>query len=205
MYIIDKNKPYSQDDFSYHNFIHLSPDEIVMVLNWRNHPSVRKWMLNTNIIEIENHLNFINSLKDREDCYYWLVYRNSEAVGVVSVTNIDNENLSCESGFYLNPERINQGDGFDFTLSFQKLIFMEFKFEHLVGIILKTNKYAIINALFFGAKIIKEVLIADMEYYITYVSKKDFCSNLDIKADKKQFAQFVYSIKKGSISIKTND
>ena len=42
-----------------------------MILKWRNHPDIRKWMYNQDEIKFEEHLNFIDSLKLRKDKLYF--------------------------------------------------------------------------------------------------------------------------------------
>ena len=55
------------------NFIDLELKEKEMILEWRNHPDIRKWMYNQDEIKFEEHLNFIDSLKLRKDKLYFLV------------------------------------------------------------------------------------------------------------------------------------
>ena len=55
------------------NFIDLKLEEKEMILKWRNHPDIRKWMYNQDEIKFEEHLNFIDSLKLRKDKLYFLV------------------------------------------------------------------------------------------------------------------------------------
>ena len=45
------------------NFIDLELEEKEMILKWRNHPEIRKWMYNQDEIKLEEHLSFIESLK----------------------------------------------------------------------------------------------------------------------------------------------
>ena len=65
------------------NFIDLSLEEKIMVLGWRNHPEIRKWMYNQDEIKLEEHLNFIDSLKLRKDKLYFLVKKEDEFIGVI--------------------------------------------------------------------------------------------------------------------------
>ena len=45
------------------NFIDLSQEEKMMILEWRNKIDIQKWMHTQNDISLEEHLDFINSLK----------------------------------------------------------------------------------------------------------------------------------------------
>ncbi len=83
------------------NFIELSDDEKKMVLTWRNHSNIRKWMYTQDEISLENHLNFIESLKTRDDKLYFVVEKDEKYIGVIYFYNF--ENGSCEFGLYSNP------------------------------------------------------------------------------------------------------
>ena len=53
------------------NFIDLKLEEKEMILKWRNHPEIRKWMYNQDNITLENHLKFIEELKIKDDQLYF--------------------------------------------------------------------------------------------------------------------------------------
>jgi len=83
------------------NFTDLTLDEKKMVLSWRNHPDVKKWMYNNNDITIENHLSFIENLKDSKDKEYFTVKQDNEYIGVIDFTGINNPEIFF--GLYSNP------------------------------------------------------------------------------------------------------
>lgn len=85
------------------NFIDLTLEEKKMILSWRNHPSIKRWMYNNDDILLENHLNFIETLKSCADKLYFLVKQNSSYIGVIDFTNINKESKSSEFGLYANP------------------------------------------------------------------------------------------------------
>ena len=88
-----------------------------MILEWRNHPSVRANMYNMAIISEEEHLAFIDSLRQKDDKRYFLVQEGKEAVGVIDFNSISN--ISTKLGIYANPFRTQKGTG---TLLMQTLI-----------------------------------------------------------------------------------
>lgn len=55
------------------NFTLLSKDELLMILERRNHPEVRKWMAHTAPITPEEHLRYCASLKNRPEILQLLV------------------------------------------------------------------------------------------------------------------------------------
>jgi len=89
------------------NFTDLSFNEKIMVLEWRNHPQTRKWMYTQDEISLENHMNFIESLKTREDKLYFVMKQEDEYLGVIDFYNFEN-NL-CEFGLYSNPNTSSVG------------------------------------------------------------------------------------------------
>ena len=46
-------------------------------------------MYNTGIISEQDHLSFIENLRNREDCYYWCVYDNEKPIGVVNIIDVE--------------------------------------------------------------------------------------------------------------------
>lgn len=84
------------------SFTDLSDAEIIMVLSWRNHPTIRCWMLHPHEISMEEHLQFIESLKNRSDKRYFLVQDDAHYLGVVDLNTITPD--SAELGIYANPD-----------------------------------------------------------------------------------------------------
>ncbi len=82
------------------NFIDLTLEEKTMVLQWRNHKNVKQWMYNTNEILLEDHFNFIDSLKLTKNKLYFLVKQDDKYIGVIDFTSIAES--SCDFGLYAN-------------------------------------------------------------------------------------------------------
>jgi len=83
------------------NFINLTLDEKKMIISWRNHPSIKQWMYHDNDIMLENHLAFIESLKKSTDKLYFVVKQDSEYIGVIDFTELNNPEIYF--GLYANP------------------------------------------------------------------------------------------------------
>ncbi|MFA6192482.1 MAG: UDP-4-amino-4,6-dideoxy-N-acetyl-beta-L-altrosamine N-acetyltransferase [Sulfurimonas sp.] len=92
------------------NFIELTLEEKMMILSWRNHTSVKQWMYNDNEITLENHLRFIESLKNCKDKLYFLIQNHHTYIGVIDFTNIHENRQSCEFGLYANIELKGMGN-----------------------------------------------------------------------------------------------
>ncbi len=84
------------------NFIQLDYDEKLMILEWRNHSETSKFMINKKI-ELKEHLNFINSLKENKTKLYFLV----DDIGVIDFTNITDK--KADIGLYKNPNKQKVG------------------------------------------------------------------------------------------------
>jgi UDP-4-amino-4,6-dideoxy-N-acetyl-beta-L-altrosamine N-acetyltransferase len=84
------------------NFVNLSLDEKKMVLDWRNHPNIKKWMYTQEDITLNNHLKFLEQLAENKDKLYFLVKKNQKFIGVVDFYNFYNK-TSAEFGLYSNP------------------------------------------------------------------------------------------------------
>ena len=91
------------------NFIDLKLEEKEMILKWRNHPDIRKWMYNQDEIKFEEHLNFIDSLKLRKDKLYFLVKKEDEFIGVIDFLDLDKKEIFY--GIYSNPNSKIMGVG----------------------------------------------------------------------------------------------
>ena len=87
----------------YVNYIDLSDAEKSMVLQWRNHDNVRKWMHNTEPIALRHHLAFIDSLKRSKNRIYLLVKQRGIAIGVIDFTVIDRDRKSAHIGLFSDP------------------------------------------------------------------------------------------------------
>ena len=83
------------------NFINLDESEKKLILNWRNSEVIRNNMFNNQIIEINNHINWLNNLKKNEHNKYYLVFFDEIPKGVVYYNNLDFINKKGEWGFYL--------------------------------------------------------------------------------------------------------
>lgn len=138
---------FRKEYYTYKNFVDLSYQEKILVHNWRNNDSIRKWMFNQDAILLNDHLQFIQSLTNSKTKKYWLVLRNKKPVGTTSIIDIIGN--CAEWGYYIGPEYHETSTGVEFyyfTLSF---LFDNIKLEKVYGYELRTNKGASsLNSLF---------------------------------------------------------
>ena len=84
-----KETPLSYKSYSLINFIQTNDKEKELILKWRNSDEVRQWMVNKSIITLEEHYNYIDSLKDKKDKLCFLVKEEENYLGIVEFDEID--------------------------------------------------------------------------------------------------------------------
>lgn len=158
---VDKFSIYTQNGYGFKNYAMLSDNEVKEIWRWRNDESIRKWMFHSEVIPLEKHLFFIESLKKRVDCYYWLVFRNSKPIGSVYLQDIERE--SGDFGYYTQPGL--KGEGFGLVKEGLNFIFNILGFEKVVLSVDKTNKLAIALDLFLGFVFDREEVVEGRSYF----------------------------------------
>lgn len=125
------------------NFTCLHATSIKLVLQWRNHESVRKWMLNNSIISISEHRAFIESLRNSTDKCYFMVQLNKTPIGVVDFYRINSETGICYYGYYLKPENIGSSLGLLLEFIVAEYAFSDLKMSTLMAETMPNNTQAL--------------------------------------------------------------
>jgi UDP-4-amino-4,6-dideoxy-N-acetyl-beta-L-altrosamine N-acetyltransferase len=129
-------------------FTKLTEKEKIMVLNWRNHPEISRFMINKKI-GIKEHFRFIESLKKDKSKKYFLV----NDIGVVYFNDIKND--MAVVGLYKNPDKNKVGKKL-----MEKLIdygFNELRLKRLILYVFEDNTKAINLYKKFNFKKIKQL------------------------------------------------
>jgi len=134
-------KSYIAAPFVFKNYVDLTTDEAIEVLECRNDINVRKWMTSTEEIPLENHLKFIEGLKRSEKNFYWAVYKNDKFIGGFSLSGMDD--YSANPGIFLNPIFIGSGIGIQIAICSIDLHFTQLGMKSLYSVVQKENKNAI--------------------------------------------------------------
>lgn len=146
------------------------------VRQWRNKEEIRKSMLTQHIISKEEHLQWIEGLRHRNDWKFWVIYFNNVPIGSVYLQNMDYENLSSEWGFYIGEEEY-KGKGLSkaVLLKLLEIFFNEMKFNVLFTKILSGNIVALSLYRKFKFKEMEKVSFEDKrEIVILSFSKEDW-------------------------------
>lgn len=81
----------------------LSDDDLEIVLQWRNHKDIRKWMVNTDVITLSDHLSWFERNKNRTDRLFYIFEYQNQPQGYVSFVLVPNS-TAYEWGFYIKPD-----------------------------------------------------------------------------------------------------
>ncbi len=151
------------------NFSNLSLAEQKMILEWRNNPSVRKWMFSQEVIDLKSHINYISSLKDNKDKIYFLVKQFSNCLGVIDFTQITTK--SAYIGLYSNPDLKGVG-----TILMKNIIeygFGKLNVENLLSEVFSDNQKAISLYKKFNFKEIDRKLVDSREVILMELNNEN--------------------------------
>lgn len=124
------------------NFINLNNEEILIVRNWRNNESIKKWMYSDHIISLSEHNKFLKELKKDNKNFYWLVKdKNDVYKGVVYFNRADFKNKNAYMGIYSNPDM--KGVGQFLLEALKEVAFENFGFNFLKLEVIESNQKAI--------------------------------------------------------------
>jgi UDP-4-amino-4,6-dideoxy-N-acetyl-beta-L-altrosamine N-acetyltransferase len=93
------------------DFVDLAQKEALMILGWRNHENIKKWMHSQDEISAEAHLNFIDELQFSKSQQYMVVKKDNKYVGVVDFEKIDDTSKEYNFGLHANPFEKIAGTG----------------------------------------------------------------------------------------------
>ena len=113
-------------------FQDLSLKEKKEVLNWRNHPEIRKWMIDKSEISLKNHLNFIDNMPENK------IYLKVKDLGVVNFKIL---NEKVELGLHKNPYKNKVGN--DLLKMAVDYAFNELKAKKIILYVFEDNLKAI--------------------------------------------------------------
>lgn len=184
----------TSDFYSFKRFTSLTKTEIQLIWKWRNHIEIRKWMYNDKIIPIENHIQFIDELKNNPAKQYWLVQRRNIDVGVMSVVDIKEK--SGEWGYYIAPEFHEKNLGVEFYYYGLEYLFCMMEMERLYGYALVKNIAAnSLNDLFgFDKELVKkEIDGITSDFYFRNLNREIFLNKIQNDSKILKLLDFTYS------------
>jgi UDP-4-amino-4,6-dideoxy-N-acetyl-beta-L-altrosamine N-acetyltransferase len=85
-------------------------EDLHQVLEWRNKEHIRRNMYNEDLITLDQHYKWFESLQLNTNKETYLFYLNGIPKGIINL-NIDIVNAKCDWGFYLGEESVPKGTG----------------------------------------------------------------------------------------------
>ena len=159
------------NNFIFKNFVKLNENEKKLILKWRNSNRVRLKMNQQDVISLDSHLRWINTLKERRDYEYYLFYVNNLPAGVFNFANI--KNGECECGSYIGNEDFI---GYGILLNYLGFChaFDELSIKRINITVLKNNKrvYQMHKTIFKA----KDCSNNENKYFL-YINKDDWYYN----------------------------
>jgi len=128
-------------NLTFENFVTLSKKDLEEVLTWRNDERVRKQMLTKDEISLQQHLQFVESLKSTKEKLYFRVKWKETPIGVIDYYDIKQNSASW--GLYLNPEQMGSGWGLCLGYAVMECGFEVLKLNKLFCVCLKSNEKAL--------------------------------------------------------------
>ena len=162
-------------DIKFVNILKVNDEIKEKVRQWRNKEEIRKYMLNQHIITKEEHLSWIESLRNRNDWKFWVVFVDEIPIGSVYLQNIDFKNLTSEWGFYIGEDDF-KGKGLGKCILFKLLefYFEEMRFEVLFTKVVSNNTVALNMYKKFEFKIIHSFLDNQRKIVFLEFTKNDW-------------------------------
>lgn len=118
-------------------FKKLELKDLEEILEWRNHPSIRKVMFQQDKIEWEEHLKWFERRACNSEIIDMIYTKSEENIGYMSFEPINNN--YCEWGFYINP-LTKQGAGLFLGFDAIEFCFRDLKKEGIIGNVLGSNE-----------------------------------------------------------------
>jgi len=157
------------DNYTFKNYIILNKEEKILALEFRN--SNKEWMINQNIIPLDEHLNWIETLNNNQKTIYFLVFKDNIPFMSIDYHDININKKEAYWGYFLGNQNYKSE-----VLKIEKLIidiaFKQLKLNKLLCISDINNKVTKIHE-FFGFKVDKKVTIENREFILMFLEKSD--------------------------------
>lgn len=132
-------------------------------------------MYNSEEITPEQHTQFIYSLSNATDKYYWIVYRNDTPLGVVSITDVDTDKMVGQLGYYLLPGYLESGIGIEFISIALQFLFSKVGLKKIFGRTEIDNKNALVINYHLGFRFRPEPVVINGKRYVEQdIANSDF-------------------------------
>jgi UDP-4-amino-4,6-dideoxy-N-acetyl-beta-L-altrosamine N-acetyltransferase len=119
----------------------LTEGDLPMVLTWRNHPSVRTFMLTQHEISLQEHRNWFERVKHEKNRKQLIVLDSSEPIGFVQFNPVSPGSIA-DWGFYTKPDA-TKGSGTKLGNAALKYAFQDLGVHKVCGQAIESNAASI--------------------------------------------------------------
>lgn len=137
----------------------LDESDLPMTLAWRNQDRVRKWFINSDLITYEQHREWFDNYRTRDDDFVFIVEETRDLlkpIGQVSIYNIDTVERRAEFGRIIigEPDALLKGLAKEATMLAFHLAFSVLGLNELVAFVKSDNagSEAALSSAGFGKK-----------------------------------------------------
>ena len=155
------------------NYTTLTPDQHKELLFIRNLDYVRINMLDDSVIDINDHLQWVEKLKNDSTRKYYAILLDNELIGGINITNIDMNNKTSYWGIFMKKNSNPMVPSLSTYIIIDK-IFNELKLEilNLEVNINNINAYKFDKN--FGFQDVDEYTKGESKYYLMKMHKDDW-------------------------------
>lgn len=141
-------------NFTFVDFTEMNESQSLQVLECRNDPVIRMWMVNTDIISADNHSKFVKLLSNNKSKLYFSVLSRGQFIGSINIHIEDKD--KAERGIYIHPRFWGKKFALNMCKEFYKYIHDNFGINIILTKVKKENvgSNALESAL--GAKILHD-------------------------------------------------
>ncbi|MCK0144108.1 GNAT family N-acetyltransferase [Arenibacter sp. F26102] len=143
------------------NYSNLSKKDSLKILAIRNDFSIRRRMVNSDLISEENHFHFVSTLS-KKNIGYWALKKKGEILGSISLIQYNEKDASFVGGNFIAPEMIGSGFGAVVNYFMHYIAFEIIKCSKIKAIVKKDNINAIRLNKLFGAVLLNENFSQDI-------------------------------------------
>ena len=114
-------------------FIPVQEEHLEMIRNWRNSEEVAKYMYTNDQITAEQQIAWYEKIKTDKSQQHWVIRKESESLGLVSLYSIKPQFKTCYWAYYLGSEA-SRGVGIGAKIEYKLInyVFEEMKFNKLI-------------------------------------------------------------------------
>ena len=120
----------------------IKPKYVQLVLNWRNQKHIRDMMFNSEVIQIDEHRKWIESLNNYNKIAKVFCY-NGLPMGIIHFTYLNHDANIGEWGFYIGNPEAPKGMGTLLGFTAINFLFKDLKIRKLCAEVLSFNKVSL--------------------------------------------------------------